>query len=120
MLTEDDNLSNGFSLRLILAAHTSTLFAAVKLSPVPPASVEIKKMKTSGSLLNLSIIGMPAFLSNDVMEDRGFYSRSDCLVFPSNRQNLKAGKESKHWFRCFLDMVPYNAVSGDIPGSRAV
>ena len=37
----------------------TTLLAPVRLSPVPPASVEIKNMNTSGELLNLSIIGMP-------------------------------------------------------------
>jgi hypothetical protein len=37
----------------------TTLLAPVRLSPVPPASVEIKNMNTSGELLNLSIMGMP-------------------------------------------------------------
>ena len=37
----------------------TTLLAPVRLSPVPPASVETKNMNTSGELLNLSIMGMP-------------------------------------------------------------
>ena len=37
----------------------TTLFALVKFNPVPPASVEMRKMNMSGSLLNWSIRGIP-------------------------------------------------------------
>ena len=39
--------------------NMTTLLAPVRFKPVPPASVEMTKMNTSGSLLNLSIIGIP-------------------------------------------------------------
>ena len=37
----------------------TTLFAPTRFNPVPPASVEIKKIHVSGSLWNLSIMGIP-------------------------------------------------------------
>ena len=37
----------------------TTLFAPTRFNPVPPASVEIKKIHVSGFLWNLSIIGIP-------------------------------------------------------------
>jgi hypothetical protein len=37
----------------------TTLFAPTRFNPVPPASVEIKKIHVSGFLWNRSIMGMP-------------------------------------------------------------
>lgn len=46
-------------IKCFILPKITTLLALVKFSPVPPASVEIRNTKTPGSLLNLSIIGMP-------------------------------------------------------------
>ena len=71
----------------------TTLFALVKFNPVPPASVEIRKINIFGSLLNLSIIGIPKRIISVLSIVLRYRMNSDlirsvCFVDPSNLQKL--------------------------------
>ena len=67
----------------------TTLLAPVRLSPVPPANVEIKNMNISGELLNLSIMGMPIHHERHahIVQEKGTYDLFVWYLPQASRSN---------------------------------
>lgn len=79
--------------------NTTTLFAAVRFRPVPPASVEMRKTKMSGSFWNFSITAPPvSFVRSSSRKQKLItHDRAAELSRPiSQTHNLHTSISNKH------------------------